>query len=179
MVSEGEEEVPVGSREGVGVGGGGGGAEDDMFFVQVHEVSPEQPHTVIKAPRYSTAQDIIQQVGAVKDTFSLFDKKIKVSKETKSGQTRFLILQSTLNKGFSVCSCFLCSLFLSDSVQSQVFLQYPIKPQPLRLCPDGGSDQGRGLKEVLHHQTFAAGASGSRVCLPCTESLARRWKVHS
>uniref|UniRef100_A0A3P8TPD4 Phosphoinositide phospholipase C n=1 Tax=Amphiprion percula TaxID=161767 RepID=A0A3P8TPD4_AMPPE len=33
----------------------------DMFFVQVHEVSPEQPHTVIKAPRYSTAQDIIQQ----------------------------------------------------------------------------------------------------------------------
>uniref|UniRef100_A0A3Q4I3A8 Phosphoinositide phospholipase C n=1 Tax=Neolamprologus brichardi TaxID=32507 RepID=A0A3Q4I3A8_NEOBR len=35
--------------------------EDDMFFVQVHEVSPEQPHTVIKAPRYSTAQDIIQQ----------------------------------------------------------------------------------------------------------------------
>uniref|UniRef100_I3KHV3 Phosphoinositide phospholipase C n=1 Tax=Oreochromis niloticus TaxID=8128 RepID=I3KHV3_ORENI len=39
----------------------GGGGEDDMFFVQVHEVSPEQPHTVIKAPRYSTAQDIIQQ----------------------------------------------------------------------------------------------------------------------
>uniref|UniRef100_A0A8C7YYI6 Phosphoinositide phospholipase C n=1 Tax=Oryzias sinensis TaxID=183150 RepID=A0A8C7YYI6_9TELE len=36
-------------------------SEEDMFFVQVHEVSPEQPHTVIKAPRYSTAQDIIQQ----------------------------------------------------------------------------------------------------------------------
>uniref|UniRef100_A0AAV2LGA3 Phosphoinositide phospholipase C n=1 Tax=Knipowitschia caucasica TaxID=637954 RepID=A0AAV2LGA3_KNICA len=35
--------------------------EDHMFFVQVHEVSPEQPHTVIKAPRYSTAQDIITQ----------------------------------------------------------------------------------------------------------------------
>ncbi|KAJ8284855.1 hypothetical protein COCON_G00037050 [Conger conger] len=35
--------------------------EDDSFFVQVHDVSPEQPHTVIKAPRYSTAQDIIQQ----------------------------------------------------------------------------------------------------------------------
>uniref|UniRef100_A0A673N934 Phosphoinositide phospholipase C n=1 Tax=Sinocyclocheilus rhinocerous TaxID=307959 RepID=A0A673N934_9TELE len=35
--------------------------EDDMFLVQVHDVSPEQPHTVIKAPRYSTAQDIIQQ----------------------------------------------------------------------------------------------------------------------
>ncbi|KAM6964739.1 1-phosphatidylinositol 4,5-bisphosphate phosphodiesterase epsilon-1 isoform 1-T1 [Tautogolabrus adspersus] len=58
-VLEGEEEVTVGGRE--GAGGGGGGAEDDMFFVQVHEVSPEQPHTVIKAPRYSTAQDIIQQ----------------------------------------------------------------------------------------------------------------------
>lgn len=38
------------------------GAEDDVFFVQVHDVSPEQPRTVIKAPRYSTAQDIIQQV---------------------------------------------------------------------------------------------------------------------
>ncbi|KAM9336797.1 1-phosphatidylinositol 4,5-bisphosphate phosphodiesterase epsilon-1 [Symphorus nematophorus] len=60
-VLEGEEEVTVGSREGAGGGGGGGGAEEDMFFVQVHEVSPEQPHTVIKAPRYSTAQDIIQQ----------------------------------------------------------------------------------------------------------------------
>ncbi|XP_072523775.1 1-phosphatidylinositol 4,5-bisphosphate phosphodiesterase epsilon-1 isoform X2 [Salminus brasiliensis] len=35
--------------------------EEDMFFVQVHDVSPEQPHTVIKALRYSTAQDIIQQ----------------------------------------------------------------------------------------------------------------------
>ncbi|XP_041670988.1 1-phosphatidylinositol 4,5-bisphosphate phosphodiesterase epsilon-1 isoform X2 [Cheilinus undulatus] len=58
-VLEGEEEVTVGGRE--GAGGGGGGADDDMFFVQVHEVSPEQPHTVIKAPRYSTAQDIIQQ----------------------------------------------------------------------------------------------------------------------
>uniref|UniRef100_A0A3Q3MAA6 Phosphoinositide phospholipase C n=1 Tax=Mastacembelus armatus TaxID=205130 RepID=A0A3Q3MAA6_9TELE len=55
MVLEGEEEATVGSRE------GGGGGEDDMFLVQVHEVSPEQPHTVIKAPRYSTAQDIIQQ----------------------------------------------------------------------------------------------------------------------
>ncbi|XP_027145391.1 1-phosphatidylinositol 4,5-bisphosphate phosphodiesterase epsilon-1 isoform X1 [Larimichthys crocea] len=63
-VLEGEEEVTVGGREGGGGGGGGSGggaAEDDMFFVQVHEVSPEQPHTVIKAPRYSTAQDIIQQ----------------------------------------------------------------------------------------------------------------------
>ncbi|XP_062383111.1 1-phosphatidylinositol 4,5-bisphosphate phosphodiesterase epsilon-1 isoform X3 [Sardina pilchardus] len=34
--------------------------EEEMFFVQVHDVSPEQPHTVIKAPRHSTAQDIIR-----------------------------------------------------------------------------------------------------------------------
>ncbi|XP_047233215.1 1-phosphatidylinositol 4,5-bisphosphate phosphodiesterase epsilon-1 isoform X3 [Girardinichthys multiradiatus] len=59
-VQEGEEEATVGGKEGAG-GGGGSGGEDEMFFVQVHEVSPEQPHTVIKAPRYSTAQDIIQQ----------------------------------------------------------------------------------------------------------------------
>lgn len=87
---QGEDEVTVGAREGAGggigcsggcgVGGGSGGggvaaaagvvasSEDDMFFVQVHEVSPEQPHTVIKALRYSTAQDIIQQVRRV--TFS-------------------------------------------------------------------------------------------------------------
>ncbi|XP_054623295.1 1-phosphatidylinositol 4,5-bisphosphate phosphodiesterase epsilon-1 isoform X3 [Dunckerocampus dactyliophorus] len=52
-VAEGEEEVAVVD--------GGGGVEEDMFLVQVHEVSPEQPHTVIKAPRYSSAQDIIQQ----------------------------------------------------------------------------------------------------------------------
>ncbi|XP_066475456.1 1-phosphatidylinositol 4,5-bisphosphate phosphodiesterase epsilon-1 [Tiliqua scincoides] len=36
-------------------------SEDDSFFVQVHDVSPEQPRTVIKAPRFSTAQDVIQQ----------------------------------------------------------------------------------------------------------------------
>ncbi|XP_061491487.1 1-phosphatidylinositol 4,5-bisphosphate phosphodiesterase epsilon-1 isoform X2 [Rhineura floridana] len=36
-------------------------SEDDIFFVQVHDVSPEQPRTVIKAPRFSTAQDVIQQ----------------------------------------------------------------------------------------------------------------------
>ncbi|XP_061911649.1 1-phosphatidylinositol 4,5-bisphosphate phosphodiesterase epsilon-1 isoform X2 [Entelurus aequoreus] len=48
---EGEEEVAAVE----------GGVEEDMFLVQVHEVSPEQPHTVIKAPRYSSAQDIIQQ----------------------------------------------------------------------------------------------------------------------
>lgn len=55
---DGEEEMTVGGRE-----GGSGGGEDEMFLVQVHEVSPEQPHTVIKAPRYSTAQDVIQQVS--------------------------------------------------------------------------------------------------------------------
>uniref|UniRef100_A0A8C5PIJ9 Phosphoinositide phospholipase C n=1 Tax=Leptobrachium leishanense TaxID=445787 RepID=A0A8C5PIJ9_9ANUR len=37
------------------------GLDDDSFFVQVHDVSPEQPRTVIKALRFSTAQDIIQQ----------------------------------------------------------------------------------------------------------------------
>lgn len=47
IVSDGVEEVS--------------GTEDDTFLVQVHDVSPEQPHTVIKALRYSTAQDIIQQ----------------------------------------------------------------------------------------------------------------------
>ncbi|XP_025047490.1 1-phosphatidylinositol 4,5-bisphosphate phosphodiesterase epsilon-1 isoform X2 [Alligator sinensis] len=36
-------------------------SEDDSFFVQVHDVSPEQPRTVIKTPRFSTAQDVIQQ----------------------------------------------------------------------------------------------------------------------
>ncbi|XP_030643378.1 1-phosphatidylinositol 4,5-bisphosphate phosphodiesterase epsilon-1-like [Chanos chanos] len=39
----------------------GGGGEDGSFFVQVHDVSPDQPRTVIKAPRHSTAQDIIHQ----------------------------------------------------------------------------------------------------------------------
>lgn len=87
LLLQGEEEVTVGVREGAGggigggggggggggsggggvtAGGGGGSSEDDMFFVQVHEVSPEQPHTVIKALRYSTAQDIIQQVRRIR-----------------------------------------------------------------------------------------------------------------
>lgn len=63
-VPEGEEELSMGgAREGGGgEGGAAAAAEDDVFLVQIHEVSPEQPHTVIKAPRYSTAQDIIQQV---------------------------------------------------------------------------------------------------------------------
>ncbi|KAL7990471.1 hypothetical protein Chor_013901 [Crotalus horridus] len=38
-------------------------SEDDSFFVQVHDVSPEQPRTVIKAPCFSTAQDVIQQAS--------------------------------------------------------------------------------------------------------------------
>ncbi|NXJ67513.1 PLCE1 phosphodiesterase, partial [Rostratula benghalensis] len=37
------------------------GPEEESFFVQVHDVSPEQPRTVIRAPRLSTAQDVIQQ----------------------------------------------------------------------------------------------------------------------
>ncbi|KAG7462450.1 hypothetical protein MATL_G00184980 [Megalops atlanticus] len=36
--------------------------EEDTFFIHVHEVSPEQRHTVIKAQRYSTAQEVIQQM---------------------------------------------------------------------------------------------------------------------
>ncbi|KAM3913514.1 1-phosphatidylinositol 4,5-bisphosphate phosphodiesterase epsilon-1 isoform 2-T2 [Leptodactylus fuscus] len=35
--------------------------DDESFFVQVHDVSPEQPRTVIRALRFSTAQDVIQQ----------------------------------------------------------------------------------------------------------------------
>lgn len=40
-------------------------SEEESFFVQVHDVSPEQPRTVIKAPRVSTAQDVIQQVNTL------------------------------------------------------------------------------------------------------------------
>lgn len=49
--------------------------EENMFFVQVHDVSPEQPRTVIKAPCYSTAQDVIQQVRSSEKTnvFYLFN----------------------------------------------------------------------------------------------------------
>ncbi|XP_076141340.1 1-phosphatidylinositol 4,5-bisphosphate phosphodiesterase epsilon-1-like [Alosa pseudoharengus] len=35
--------------------------DEDSFLVHVHDVSPEQPRTVIKATRHSTAQDIIHQ----------------------------------------------------------------------------------------------------------------------
>uniref|UniRef100_A0A8C4ZDX2 Phosphoinositide phospholipase C n=1 Tax=Gadus morhua TaxID=8049 RepID=A0A8C4ZDX2_GADMO len=53
--------ISLRAREELTVGGREGGGEEEMFFVQVHDVSPEQPHTVIKAPRSSTSQDIIQQ----------------------------------------------------------------------------------------------------------------------
>ncbi|XP_075072536.1 1-phosphatidylinositol 4,5-bisphosphate phosphodiesterase epsilon-1 isoform X2 [Mixophyes fleayi] len=43
-----EKELPVSS-------------DDESFFVQVHDVSPEQPRTVIRVLRFSTAQDVIQQ----------------------------------------------------------------------------------------------------------------------
>ncbi|KAJ8250479.1 hypothetical protein COCON_G00224010 [Conger conger] len=36
-------------------------AEEEHIFVQVHEVSPGQPHCVIKTHRLSTAQEVIQQ----------------------------------------------------------------------------------------------------------------------
>ncbi|XP_031761806.1 1-phosphatidylinositol 4,5-bisphosphate phosphodiesterase epsilon-1 isoform X3 [Xenopus tropicalis] len=36
-------------------------SDEETFFVQVHDVSPEQPRTVIKALRFSTAQEVIQQ----------------------------------------------------------------------------------------------------------------------
>ncbi|XP_069095949.1 1-phosphatidylinositol 4,5-bisphosphate phosphodiesterase epsilon-1 isoform X2 [Pleurodeles waltl] len=48
--------------------------EDDTFFVQVHDVSPEQPRTVIKALRLSTAQEIIQQaLSKAKYSYSILN----------------------------------------------------------------------------------------------------------
>lgn len=150
---EGEEEVTAGGRE-----GGGGGAEDDMFFVQVHEVSPEQPHTVIKAPRCSTAQDVIQQVRSVENMPLLLCKTRSV---------------------YKLWSGWILSPSCPDFVEGQVFLQYSIQPEPMRVRPGGGSDKGRQLKEVLHLQAPAAGAAGSRVCLSGSEPLAGRGEVHS
>ncbi|KAG2461974.1 PLCE1 phosphodiesterase, partial [Polypterus senegalus] len=49
-------------------------AEEDSFYVQVHDVSPEQPRTVIKAPRMSSAQDIIQQtLSKAKYSYSILN----------------------------------------------------------------------------------------------------------
>lgn len=81
--------------------------EEDTFFVQVHDVSPEQPHTVIKAPRYSTAQDIIQQVRYhcdITGRFHLCHVDIKLAK----------LLWSIV-----------------DSEQSQVLSEHPEQPQPM------------------------------------------------
>nr|XP_005991625.1 PREDICTED: 1-phosphatidylinositol 4,5-bisphosphate phosphodiesterase epsilon-1 isoform X2 [Latimeria chalumnae] len=48
--------------------------EDDSFFVQVHDVSPEQPRTVIKALKFSTAQDVIQQaLSKAKYSYSILN----------------------------------------------------------------------------------------------------------
>lgn len=104
-VLEGQEEVTAGSREGAGGGGGGsGGGEDDMFLVQVHEVSPEQPHTVIKAPRYSTAQDIIQQVGdSRKQSLFLLNERL-VLKFLASSQNPLFSFGQTLSKAKYSCS---------------------------------------------------------------------------
>ena len=37
-------------------------SHDDMYLVCVHNVSPDQPYTILRAPHSSTAQDIITQV---------------------------------------------------------------------------------------------------------------------
>lgn len=151
-VPEGEEELSVGGAREGGGGEGGAGAEDDVFLVQIHEVSPEQPHTVIKAPRYSTAQDIIQQV--------------------RRGRKRSL-------HPVNLCLTEVPSQTWTDVIEGQVFLQHPLQPQSMWLRPDGGSDQRCGLEEVLHHQASTAGAAGSRMCLPGTEPLAGHGEVHS
>ncbi|XP_078422149.1 1-phosphatidylinositol 4,5-bisphosphate phosphodiesterase epsilon-1 isoform X2 [Cetorhinus maximus] len=46
--------------------------EGDSFLVQVHDVSPEQPRTVIRASKFSTAQDIIlQALSKAKYSYSI------------------------------------------------------------------------------------------------------------
>ncbi|XP_048407392.1 1-phosphatidylinositol 4,5-bisphosphate phosphodiesterase epsilon-1 isoform X2 [Stegostoma tigrinum] len=46
--------------------------EADSFLVQVHDVSPEQPRTVIRASKFSTAQDIIlQALSKAKYSYSI------------------------------------------------------------------------------------------------------------
>ncbi|XP_078079672.1 1-phosphatidylinositol 4,5-bisphosphate phosphodiesterase epsilon-1 isoform X3 [Mustelus asterias] len=48
--------------------------EGDSFLVQVHDVSPEQPRTVIRASKYSTAQDIIlQALSKAKYSYSILN----------------------------------------------------------------------------------------------------------
>ncbi|KAM8924219.1 1-phosphatidylinositol 4,5-bisphosphate phosphodiesterase epsilon-1 isoform 2-T2 [Pelodytes ibericus] len=49
-------------------------SDDESFFVQVHDVSPEQPRTVIRALRFSTAQDVIQQaLSKAKYSYSILN----------------------------------------------------------------------------------------------------------
>ncbi|XP_078269858.1 1-phosphatidylinositol 4,5-bisphosphate phosphodiesterase epsilon-1 isoform X2 [Rhinoraja longicauda] len=46
--------------------------EDDSFLVQVHDVSPEQPRTVIRASKFSTTQDVIlQALSKAKYSYSI------------------------------------------------------------------------------------------------------------
>ncbi|XP_055502569.1 1-phosphatidylinositol 4,5-bisphosphate phosphodiesterase epsilon-1 isoform X3 [Leucoraja erinacea] len=48
--------------------------EDDSFLVQVHDVSPEQPRTVIRASKFSTTQDIIlQALSKAKYSYSILN----------------------------------------------------------------------------------------------------------
>ncbi|KAM4702861.1 1-phosphatidylinositol 4,5-bisphosphate phosphodiesterase epsilon-1 [Rhinophrynus dorsalis] len=75
-------------------------SEDDSFFVQVHDVSPEQPRTVIRALRFSTAQDVIQQaLSKAKYSYSilnnpnpgdyvLLEEVIKEASNKKSSATK-------------------------------------------------------------------------------------------
>ncbi|XP_026877695.2 1-phosphatidylinositol 4,5-bisphosphate phosphodiesterase epsilon-1 isoform X4 [Electrophorus electricus] len=74
------------------------GGEEDTFLVQVHDVSPEQPHTVIKAPRYSTAQDIIQQ--------TLCKAKYSMSILNNPNPTDYVLLEEVSREtaGRKVCS---------------------------------------------------------------------------
>lgn len=92
------------------------GGDEDIFFVQIHDVSPEQPRTVIKAPRYSTAQDIIQQVRTM---FS------------QAGVLYLFFVWISLHP--------LHDLYLiAGNVQSQVLGEHPEQPEPQRLRADGG-----------------------------------------
>lgn len=87
-------------------------SEEESFFVQVHDVSPEQPRTVIKAPRVSTAQDVIQQtLCKAKYSYSILNNPnpsdyVLLEEVMKDGPSRSLLLQSP-HRGFfwtkSVC----------------------------------------------------------------------------
>lgn len=93
------------------------GGDKDVFFVQIHDVSPEQPRTVIKAPRYSTAQDIIQQVRTM---FS------------HAGVLYFFFFRPTSLHPLHDLH------LIAGNVQSQVLGEHPEQPEPQRLRADGG-----------------------------------------